>query len=445
MSVGSKNRGRGGVLSTPPPTPPFDLLAYSGLAAYYDMTDPANVVVTSGRATKLKDLSTHGRDIQATFPSGTFPPYSSTGGISNKGFITLGDNVLDSMQNTATGITGAVSIYAVIRFKNFTRVDAGGGQGVGKTVLAFGARKNGLTLDDSAFGTYMPIVQNGNGVHWSDCYSTMKKTGWQIINIDCITGAAVNVRVNNQGAPFNYLNGSGAFGGSEIWLGYYSLAANYELASLVVISGTPTIADENNIYAWLDAKYPVTKSQFFEVYGDSISTGNNGDFSKWMWLLNADRGYDLVGRSHGGTILFPNNGSTGVSGQNFVDVYQQSFQRPYSGQWIVFAYGTNDASQGGINATWKSTYKSYLQQFIDFGYPTSKMIIVKAPTTSARQSVMSQCFTYHDQIGSEMGVLVYDANARFLANGGDSLFGDTLHPNPTGDRVYADGIELIIT
>lgn len=435
---------------TMPPTaaPPFDFLTYPGLAAFYDMTDPANVVVTSGRASKLKDLSAHGRDIQSLFSGGTFPPYSATGGISNKGFITLGDGANDGMLNAATGITGAVSVYAVIRFKGFTRTDVPG-QGIVKTAVGFNSRISGIYMDDLDAGGpgYAPAIGNGGGLHWSGAYSTMKTTSWQIINIDSFQPYGMGVRVNNQSAPFNYLGGAPAIGASQIWLGYATggLAANFELAALAIINGTPSKADENNIYAYLDAHYPVTKKQWFEVYGDSISSGNEGDFSIWPWLVSADRSYDLVSRSHGGTLVFPNNGSTGVSGQNMIDVYSYSFERPYTGQWVVFAFGTNDANQGGINATWKSTYKGYLQQFIDFGYPVGKMIIVKAPSTSARQSLMAPCFAYIDQIGSELGIHVYDANARFLANGGDSLFGDTLHPNGTGNRVYADGIELIIT
>jgi len=437
-------RGNGGQLPYVPPPPPFDLLSYSGLQAYYDMTDPANVTVVSGKATSLHDISGHGRHITEQFDvSIPYPSYTATGGVNNTGFITLGPGG-GTMKNSSTGISGAVSVYAVFRFKNFTRTDVSG-QGTLKTAITFGGRSTGLVVDDVfETGHYVPKLQSG-GTTGGGLVESLKTTNWQIVNFDFL--AHSKTRINNQPPGVTYTTDLGAIGAGEIWLGYYTLPTEMEIAALVIVNGSVTTTDENNIYAWLANKYPVTPKQFFEVYGDSISTGNLDGRYVWPFLVSDAKGYDMVSNSQGGTVGFQNgNLTSGVPGSNFVDKKGYSFERPYAGQWIVFAFGTNDANQSLVDANWKIGYKGYIQEFIDHGYDVSKMILVKAPTTTARQSIMAPVFTYIDQIASELGGLhVYDCNARFAANGGDSLFADALHPSTAGQIIYADGMNLIIT
>lgn len=429
-----------------PPTPPFDLLTFSQLALYYDLLDPANNEITSGVVTKLKDLSPNGRDTSELFPTGSGLTYTDSGGISGAGFMTLGDVANTGLFNDDTGISGAITAYMVIRWKDFVRTDVPG-QGVVKTAIAFnGARTVGLVCDDSGIEAvgYGPLFMNSD-THWSDEYTTIKTTDWQIICMDCLVRPSMNIKVNNQGAPFAYLNGVGPIEAIQVQFGYYSLAAHLDIAALVIIDGgSLSIEDENKVYQWLDNKYPCTKRQFLEVYGDSISTGNTGDFSVWPWLVIADESFDLVSRSHGGTTVFGHDGIAGVAGQNLEDVYQQAFERPYAGQWTVFAFGTNDVNDSVMSEDWKTGYQAIIQQFIVFGYPTDKIIVVKAPTTSIRQADMAACFGYIDDIGTALGVHVYDCNADFIANGGDSLFGDSLHPNSAGNTIYKNGIEAII-
>jgi|GEM_PF-3315531 len=429
-----------------PPLPseaPFDLMTFSGLQAFYDLTDPLNVVTSSGRATQIKDISGNNRHISEQFDvSIAYPTYSSSGGLGDAGYASFDVNT--SMLNSSTGISGPISCYAVLRFKNFTRTDVSG-QGTLKSAINFGARSNGLVMDDSfTTGNYIPKVQSG-GTVFSDLYENLKKTNWQILNMDFL--GRTKTRLNNQPPGLTYTVDLGTIGAGAIWLGYYTLSVEFDLAALIIVNGTIDTATEKNIYAWVDAKYPVTKNQFLEVYGDSISTGNGDNQLIWPWLVTANKGFDLVSNSQGGTVGYQNgNLTSGVPGSNFVDKKGYSFERPYAGQWIVFAFGTNDANQSLVDANWKTGFKGYIQEFIDYGYDISKMILVKAPTTTARQSVMALVFTYMDQIASELGGLhVYDCNARFAANGGDSLFADALHPTLAGQAVYADGLNLIIS
>lgn len=150
----------------------------------------------------------------------------------------------------------------------------------------------------------------------------------------------------------------------------------------------------------------------------------------------------------GGTKIASLTYSTTVGGNNLIDLYQTEINLGYTGQLVSFAYGRNDGGVGGfINATWKATYKSIIQDFITAGFPTNRLLIIAQPnypqsagTTTARP--------YVAEIASELGILYYDVFQTFVDTGANDSYWSAsdgfVHPTDAGQVVWAVGYDYFL-
>jgi lysophospholipase L1-like esterase len=422
-------------------TPPVDPISPADVAAvinWYDVTDNAAIVTSSGRLTQLTDKKSS-RNVTESIT--LYPAYSATGGSNNKAYITINENqYIRDGAGSWTGTGGAIT-FAVIRLSDLTPY-LNGASDYKNAIIGYQGRNRGLVMNNLT-GGYIPTLYDYTGNVHFDILNYGANTDWQVISFRMYSSLTEFI-INNQPAGITCRTQLAADAASEINIGYIGLGARFQLSELVIADSTISSDDEKGIITYLLNKYQITPKQFLHTYGDSLTAGSCDPANNWPFIVAADNGWQLANFGVGGTIVQPNAGSTGVSGKNFIDVLPTALKWPYQGQWTVVGFGVNDTNQGGINSTWKTLYKARLQEMLTWGFNPNKFILTIPPSTSIRQSLMAQTNTYISEIASELGLILFDANALFLANGGDSLFADTLHPNGAGNVLTANAITDII-
>lgn len=422
----------------PPPEEPEGLnpADESTTIHWYDVTDPASITNVAGVIQSLTDKA-GSRDLDETYNN--FPAYSATGGADNKAYITLNSTHTiyddDSPANEANGIV----FFAVIRMTNLTPVQVSGSYR--KAIISFANREQGLLIDSVNAG-YIPLVQH-NGTNNDENYTNRAYTDWQVITVRA-TPTETYIKVNREEKGKNCKTNLTKLITTDINLGYFTYTAPFEFSELVVCDGSITAENEEGIKQYLMAKYAPDERPRFVYFGDSQTAGTCGFMVVHPYLTRTATSTELVNYGQGSTIVFPNAGSTGVAGSNFVDLYQDALTLPYQGQYLVIGYGVNDVNQGGVDATWKATYKAMINEFITAGWDPDKIVIHIPPSTATRQALMSTANTYISEIASELGIQLYDANAYIIANGGDTNFGDALHLNNQGNIYYSAGLRALL-
>ena len=427
------------VQATPPPPPPFDPGTLGdSLIAWYDVTDPAAITLSDDTLTELLDKSNTGRDITAKFSSTSFPVYSSTGGANDSAFITI--DSLHTLTNSDgySGTNGTIA-FAVVRLKHTAPVLVSGSYL--KSIITYADRSRGLTSDSLTAGV-SAYTQSGGSISNGN-YHNGAHTDWQVISWKTGTDTTIT-RFNNEPNPITCITDLTGGGPTNINFGYFAFTQAYEFAELLICKEGITDEQETDVRNYLLNKYSPTSQPYLLTFGNSLTANTCGNYdSAWVYRVSDSLGINLVNMARGGTIVEPNATATGVDGRNLSDVYPLAIGKQKA-QWLTFMFGVNDATQGGVDATWKTLYKAIIQEFIDDGYNADSIIIVIPPSTAARQSLMSAANTYISEIASEMGLRLFDANTLFLGNGGDALFEDTLHPNGTGNLLFRDGIIAVM-
>jgi lysophospholipase L1-like esterase len=418
--------------------PPIDPGDVASVINWYDITDAAAVTLSAGRATTLIDKK-GSRDI--TESATLYPQYNASGGSNDKAFIIVNENqyIMDSA-GAWTGVDGAVG-FAVLRLTDLTPYLNGLGD-YNNAIIGYSGRNAGLLMTNPAAG-YLPTIKAGDGNVHFDVLKYAANTDWQVIMFKSFIDLT-EFGINNQPAGITCKTQLTGLSPAQICVGFAGLTARFQLSELIFADETITEDDEKGIITYLLQKYSITPKPFLHTYGDSLTAGNCAPDANWPFIVAEDNTLQLANFGHGGTIVQPNNGSTGVAGKNFIDLLPTALKWPYANQWTVVGYGVNDTNQGGINATWKALYKARLQELLSHGFNPNKFILTIPPSTSVRQATMAQTNTYISEIASELGLILFDCNALFLANGGDDLFADTLHPNAAGNILTANAITDII-
>lgn len=427
----------------------LDVLTIPGLAAWYDAADASNTLVSGGVLTSWKDKS--GNDYHLNATENNMPVYTANGGPNNLPYITL-DPTHSVRCNAAIG--SPVTIYISMRMVSLPSTPVTGSTYT-RLICGFGNQSQGLVADLLPYNSssnVCPVTMMG-GVYSSRIYNNAGNTNWQVITSDVST-VNIGMRVNNEPAGNAYYN-TAPFDSAptEIRLGYFSYTPNVQITEVIIVAGSVDGANDLAIRHYLLAKGNIQPKKTLHIFGDSLSANGESNYSNtYMTLVSNNEGMDLVSWGHGGTVALPINGSSGVAGFNFSDVYAQELANAYEGQWVIVFLGVNDVEQGGIvttntsgqNAAWQSGYQSLIQSLITGGVPADRIILVKPPSTSANAAGRGPLNTAIDAIHSALDTKLYDAFADFNANGGDTLFQDALHPNNAGNLLEAASIEAII-
>ena len=428
-----------------PVQPTWSLASVPNLTMWYDASDTGSTIVTNGVLTEWKDKSGNGYDISQSFTN--MPFYSSSGGPNNLAYL----NFTGSSYMYRAGINlSASNAYALMRYKDLTPISYSG-TGYKRVAIGYAGNVSGLMVDmGTEFTSSLTPGYQYIGGYANLTIQNSANTNWQVIKLCGISGSvypgASAIQVGHEPAGHTCIADKGNVSSVEIGFGYYTQTANYEISEFILVKDSCSINDDNNIRSYLMQKGGISSKPQLHIYGDSLSAGSCNAWN-YSYLVSQERNLDLINYAQGGTIVFPNSGSVGISASNFVDFYQNEFIYPsYDGQWGVFFYGVNDVNQGGVNAIWKDTYKSYLQWIIDHGFPRNKMIIVIPPSTTGNAASRAALNEYISEIATELSINLVDMFTVFNNTGDpNSLFLDSLHPNQAGNRLEADTFKTIIT
>lgn len=425
--------------------PGFTPASVPNLEGWWDVSDAANISISGGSLVQLNDKSGNGRNLNTADITLSLPTYSASGGPNNLPYIQFDGT--HNLVYASANIFVPVIVYMLMRITSLTKSLLGGDYR--KSICTFSGRQVGIVMDDSPSIGYAPwIYVNGSYNNNPMSYSNGQNMNWQVMTADFLSAspAITPLRFNNEPPGITCLNYAGQSGVLDLQFGASGFTAQYQLTECIIVGTSISQADDNAIRQYLLSKGSIAVKPQLRCYGDSLTAGFCDPSQNWPYLVCANKGLDIVNYGFGGTIVFPNNGSSGVAGQNFVDVYNNEFAYgPYEGQYGVFFFGVNDVNQGGINSAWKTTYQGYLQSLIDRGYDRSKMILVTPPSTTANAAGRATLNTYIADIATALSINHYDAFTDFNNNGGDSLFSDTLHPNAAGNVLEAAAIESFIT
>lgn len=209
-------------------------------------------------------------------------------------------------------------------------------------------------------------------------------------------------------------------------------SANYDLYELIIYSRKLNDTEQSQVFNYLHQKYAIVKDDYLLGHGDSIMQGaqasplSNGFFN----LIGAELGKRYI-----------NLGVSGATIANLQSYYQQNVLGPNTG-WAIFHYGTNDL----VSTTWRDSYKTIIQDYINSGYNRQKILLLPAPYLLADSSKYLQIKGYLETIINDLNLhSLIDVVGYFQANGGDSLMADASHPSTAGHRIIADYLKTYIS
>ena len=227
---------------------------------------------------------------------------------------------------------------------------------------------------------------------------------------------------------------------------YFSQCWGYDLQTLTNVQKIVSIRTR---YGTKNPVIIITAPPFIDFHGDSVSAAVFTTVNNYPTVLPSINGITCNTYAEGGTTVYA--GASGTAGHagtgNFVDYKYISLNKGYSGQYVSFCYGINDYAYGIIDVTWKSIYKSYIQQYITAGWPLNKLILLIPPFIVSNWGQYTQTRDYINEIADELGILKYDVFQRFVNTGvNDSLFigGAGLHPTQAGQNLWATGYDTFI-
>lgn len=419
-----------------------DIKSIPNLQAWYEVYDSSSITLSGNTLVSLIDKSGNGRHMTTT--STNMPTYSATGGPN--GLACLNIDATHNTQINGVNIAAGTIVYALVKMAS-TVQSSGTYTIIGYTA---GTYQNGLVQTNLQNGQ-IPIGQFA-GLPSDNPFLNTFNTNWQVLQFNALgnsipgQGVSIFTTTNNEPTGYGYHYGS-PIGITDLSIGHAANSNTFSISALIVVNSTISQHDDQMIRSYLINLAGITPNRQLHCYGDSTTAGSGATTyaQRWTWLVATSKNMSLTNWGFGGTILFPNNGSTGVASFNYADLAANEFNHTffYDGQNIIFDYGINDASQGGVNATWAATYQGYIQAYINKGVPLSKIVICIPPSTSARQALMAPANAFITTIASNLGIKLCDLNTAFAQN--PALFFDTLHPNDTGYALWASTISPLIT
>lgn len=208
----------------------------------------------------------------------------------------------------------------------------------------------------------------------------------------------------------------------------------------------------NNNAVNLGTFFPAALGSLY--FGDSITTGQLGSCggattADWVNLFSTYVGTIVNNNGVGGSAM-----EAGLSGTIAPAMVNRLTEIPtYSSakyDYLVLAYGINDAEYGGDTTTYKTNYGTVLTNAITTkGWPAGKIILV-SPYYQGNSTLNAQVLpfvTATQHVATTYSTLFYNSYSYMLANGGTSLLcaSDFIHPTVAGYLVIEQGLVAAIS
>ncbi len=395
-----------------------------------DVTDPGSVTIVSGKVSQIYDKSGNGNHlVQAT--AGSRPTYTASGGPNSLGYCYLGGASIGK----AVTYTGVITLYMFIKQPGFSsgavlfRYKDGGGAGI------FGV------LNNTASGTNNLSMYAGAAV-LPDAPYGYRINQWKLVRAQFLGSSALRLTIDDE--PVLQSTVSYSQTPAQIVLDVLQFQNNMYMAEAMVYKGVLSNADDLALKDYFKTKYATSPSTYLLFFGDSHTFGLNASgASTYVKLVEAETGYPAYNQAVSGSVVFAINPYNGMTGQNLSNIYTTNLVHTHG--YVIFQYGTNDGTSG-VNATWKTNYKSYIQAYIDAGVPLSKIIICSPPynTNATYATNVANTRTTIAAIATEMGIKYADFYGAMVTAGQDinAIGGDGIHGNNAIHRTLADCLKL---
>lgn len=410
-------------------TEDINTLPATGLRAVLDFSAPS-VTLSGSDLVQVNDISGNGNHFTAP-ESGYRGVYNGSGGPNGRPYAAFtGD---DYIQGHPIDGESHWTMYIAFRQSSFVALD---------TLAVFHQLYDSIRKRSDIQPVYFSLANNAQ---YANYMNANRLNRWQIMST-MFSPVANSMRINNENKLTNTSTGLVVNPAQYVTIMGPTSGGTHDVAYVVIYTGTPSDADDSQIRAFLKTKIqpPENISAFF--FGDSITKGEGvGPMQSFAFLTSQGAGgLDAQIYNYGvaGSIVAPWMGQLGNT--NFADTYVNAIADTYEGNYVVVAYGTNDASGGNTaDATWKSQYKDLVQNIINYGYDPQKIVMGTPPYQSLRPT-MPSFVEKIGEIATELGTKFYDAYADTLANGGDSLLYDGIHMNAAGHAIFAAGVLDVI-
>jgi lysophospholipase L1-like esterase len=268
------------------------------------------------------------------------------------------------------------------------------------------------------------------------------------------SGTTVEVKVGNTSNFYAKID-NGA------WTSYIGASGTINLTPTALASGTHTLSvaqgkDYDYVFNFqglvLDAgaitSAPTVAANLIEWIGDSISAGYTdaqADVSDYAWVCSEALGTEHTQIAYPGVNLVSGYTSTGMDNQYFK---LQSIAYPSSPAWnfatytaklVVINLGTNDNSNSVPDATFQSTYTTFLAN-IRAKYPNADIFVLK---TFANVKVTPTVAAVNARVSAGDTKVHYIDTSGWL-NPGAPDFTDGLHPSVSGHIKVSNKLQPIL-
>lgn len=408
-----------------------------GLILNWDLDDSGVVNHSGGVLIQLTDKGSGGYNvIPAT--SGVRPNYFATGGPNNKGYVEVTSG--KSFANTSFSVPSPLTIYMVVKLPSLATTN-------GQTIFSFGATggTDGIEYNTTSGGFFRAYT--GVTPFFSSNHPLPNRTSWQLLKFTIKDANSFWLDVNNEppGLRLNDTYGGALTVVDRLNLGTYP---GIKIASVRAYNRILTDSEDQGIKTSTIAKYALqSPAKLVVLLGDSHTEGiTSGTATLGPYASRLIANYPGEVINHGKVSACVDPGSY-TQGYDFakgvfnnlkdrVPLYNPAI---YANTYVVFQYGTNDSAIRGTGApgvpnraAWNVLYKSYIQSFIDNGFPLSHLIICTPPYSTGTyvSTTLAEFNTDVKAIATEKGIVI--------CNFYDAMISAGLDCNTTPDHIHGD-------
>jgi lysophospholipase L1-like esterase len=413
----------------------------NGLITHWDLDDQAQITTSGGLLVQLNDKGSGGNNVIPA-SSGVRPSYFSSGGPNNKGYVEVLSG--KTFQNLTLSLTQTpFSLYAVVKLPSVITTAS--------NVLSLGTN---IKIDYVTSQGGVLRVSGGPPVFFSLNNILPNRTEWQLVRLVYKDDNSYWIDFNQEvRGPYQ----DAAFGAVNTTV--TKLSFDYpgiKVACARLYNRVLSDRQDSVVRASMIQQYSLTTTgKIVVLLGDShtagVMSGSPQTLGPYAYRLNANHTGTVVLDGTSGTCVNKGNTVTGGA-SNLSDKYPTYAKPKYiANTYVVFNYGTNDASirSGGspTSAQFRTFYSTYIQAFLDAGYPANHLIMVTPPysTGGAAAPKLQEVVDDIKAVQSAKGVVLCDWWQGCIDAGYDANTStDHIHCNDTGHTIVLNLLEGIL-
>lgn len=422
---------------------PFTASSVTGLKAWVDATDAAQVTLAGSDVITIADKSGNGKDMVQT-NSGARGQYITTGGLNNNKFLRLAGDKSIRIPNLP--VAQPFTFYLIGKH----------GSNIGYMATFNAAKNMNMFVMPTFYGEELfdyTISIAGGGSQYGRFSNILRLDQPQIWRFGFWGADTTSIRINNEPSyPRTFQSGGGAsmenfnLGGENVGLDFYEM---------LVFDHKLTRGEDAKVMAYLNSKYPVNNGAYIATLGNSITEGLNASaFNKrYTWLLAKALGVTLYNYGISGATLHQ---AMGDQNKGVLDQIDNAIGKVNNGIITIVAGYNNDFSGGTAQqkAQWEADYGAGVQKLIDSGYSPNNIYLF-SPLQNVNATATNSGHSGTDVQTDEMEIVIRRIAANKGVKYGDLLhysrahkaeygMGDGIHPEDPGNQLMTNFMLSVI-